>query len=153
MQYEQYRHINKMTRLDEIQIKLWLKKKFAFAFLLYNVTSEVKKCCLKYKSRGISRVFYISNNISTPRRLLYNKNANKNIILILKSVTSTRFKDVSVYNRFRATPLVIWSVVDDQLFISCVCLSEIKYTHVYIQVWQLFSMIKISIIGFLYPLK
>ena len=50
------------------------------------ITSEVEKCCLKYKNRGVSRGFYISNNISTPRRLLYNKCANKNIILILQSV-------------------------------------------------------------------
>jgi hypothetical protein len=50
------------------------------------ITWEMEKCCLKYKSRSVSRGFYISNNILTSRRLLYNKNTNKNIILILQSV-------------------------------------------------------------------
>ena len=58
---------------------------FAFASLLYN-NLRVQKCCLKYKNRGVSRGFYISNNISTPRRLLYYKHANKNIVSILSSV-------------------------------------------------------------------
>jgi hypothetical protein len=46
----------------------------------------MEKCCFKYKNRGVSRDFYISNNILTPRRLEYYKQANKNIILILQTV-------------------------------------------------------------------
>jgi hypothetical protein len=71
------------------------------------ITSKVKKCCLKYKNPGVSWGFYISNNISTPRRLLYNKIANKYIILILQSIYTKLifilFRASKMY-RFHAHP-------------------------------------------------
>jgi hypothetical protein len=57
-----------------------------FVCLLYNNLQSGEMLFEIYrKSRGVSRGFYISN-ILTQRRLLYNKFANKNIILILQSV-------------------------------------------------------------------
>jgi hypothetical protein len=47
---------------------------------------RLRVCCIINQS--VSRSFYISNNISTPRRLSYYKHANKNIILILQSANT-----------------------------------------------------------------
>jgi hypothetical protein len=59
------------------------------------ITSKVEKCCLKYKNR-----------ISTPRRLLYNKFANKNAIGIYQVDFHPlkRIENLSVCNRFRPHP-------------------------------------------------
>ena len=62
------------------------------------------------KTKALAKVFIFETiNILTPRRLLYKKFTNKNIILILQLT------------------------LDDRLLISRVCMSGIKYARVYIQ--------------------
>jgi hypothetical protein len=101
------------------------------------ITSEMKKCCLKYKSRGS----YISNY----------EQANKNIILILQSV---KYKvDFHPLRESNVCLHVIGSASTSRssiicTFIFCLCMPEIIYTRLY-TILAIISYHQISIIGFL----
>ena len=62
--------------------RVYLRNKACFC-VCCGITSKVEKCCLKWKSRGISQSFCISNNILTLRRLFCNNHENKYFIPIL----------------------------------------------------------------------
>jgi hypothetical protein len=121
------------------------------------ITCEVEKCFMKYKSRGVSRGFSISNNISTSKlHVLYNKYANKNIILILQSV---KYKvDFHPQRESKMCQYTVGSASTPRFLTICLfpayvhCISEVQYIHVYIQFWRLFSMIKFKLLVF-YSLK
>jgi hypothetical protein len=109
------------------------------------ITSEVENCCLKYKSRGVNHGFYISSNISISRY----KNANKSIILILQSgkykvdIRPLRESNMCLHVTGSAcTPHYLIICSRSVLYFLHVFRSEIKCTHVYIQFWRFFSLIK-----------
>jgi hypothetical protein len=107
------------------------------------ITSEVEKCCLKYKNRGFS------HNISTKRKQKYYFDSTIDEYKVdfypLKDSKMCQYVIVSAR-------IPCYLIVDDQLFISCVYMSEMKYTNVYIQFWRLISKIKFQALVF-YPVK